>query len=204
MSFQFLRIILITIVLLVALLSLSGDNTSKQSAYNSTNERFKNISNPVEDISFLMRIEAVYLGVQKILENPVFGKGYGYKLQMRWLMDTQFIFPDNNYIYFWLKGGIIFLVIVLWMYFRLFKQCYLIFKHSDSSQIRYYMVGIIAGMAALMVFAMMNANLIKLKLNIVYAFIFAFVSYESKQLNQLTEIGIRDRLDEKNKPKIHQ
>jgi len=181
-KFPIIKIILILIVFLVLLFSFKGQGSRQQLTKQSTEERVESISNPTGDISFLMRVEAVYLGVQKIIENPILGKGFGYQLQMRWLLDTKYIFPDNNYIYYWLKGGIIFLIIAMWMYFRLFRQSYKIFKRTNSIEVKYYMVAIIAGMFALMIVALMNANLVKFKLNIIYAFMLAYVDFESKSL----------------------
>jgi len=181
-KFPIIKIFFLSTLLLVLLFSFKGQGSRQQIMNKSTEERIESISNPTGEIAFLMRVEAVYLGVQKIIENPIFGKGFGYQLQMRWLLDTKYLFPDNNYIYYWLKGGIIFFLIAMWMYFRLFKQSYKIFKRTSSIEVKYYMVAIIAGMIALMIFALMNANLVKLKLNIIYAFIFAYVDFESKSI----------------------
>jgi len=153
-----------------------------------TEERVESISNPLGDISFLMRVESIYLGAQQILKKPIFGYGFGYQLQMKWLLQTRYTFPDNNYLYYWLKGGIIFLFIALWMFYRLFKGSYIIFKNSDSVKVKFMMVGIIGGMLALMVFAMLNANLVKLKLNLLYALAFAYVDFELGKLKNTQNI----------------
>ena len=184
---KYLILLLVTVGLLI--IPLLKKTTSAQQDFTNvtTKERVESISNPLGDISFLMRVETIYLGVQQILQKPIFGYGFGYQLQMKWLLETRYTFPDNNYVYYWLKGGIVFLFIALWMFYRLFKSSYLIFRNSDSVTVKFMMVGIISGMLALMVFAMLNANLVKLKLNLLYALTFAYVEFEQRRIEKVNE-----------------
>ncbi len=183
LKYPIIKIIFISLFFLSFLFLLKELGGKQQIKTESTEQRIESISNPTGEVSFLMRIEAVYLGLQQIVQNPILGKGFGFQLQMRWLLNTKYTFPDNNFIYYWLKGGIIFFLIAMWMYFRLFKQSYKILKYTDSIEVKFYMVTIISGMSALMIIALMNANLIKFKLNIIYALIFAYVDFESRELD---------------------
>jgi hypothetical protein len=179
---KYLILLLVTVGLLI--IPLLKKTTSVQQDFTNvtTEEKVESLSNPMGDISFLMRVEAIYLGARQIMQKPIFGYGFGYQLQMKWLLQTSYTFPDNNYMYYWLKGGIIFLLIALWMFYRLFKSSYLVFKNSESIMVKFMMVGIIGGMLALMAFAMLNANLVKLKLNLLYALTFAYVDFEYRKI----------------------
>ncbi len=181
-SVKYLFLLVITLGLLTVPFLRTSTAVKQDFTHVTTEERVESISNPLGDISFLMRLETVYLGIQQILQKPIFGYGFGHQLQMRWLLQTRYTFPDNNYIYYWLKGGIIFLSIALWMFYRLIKSSYLVFKNSDSLKIKVMMVGIISGMLALMAFGLLNANLVKLKLNLLYALTFAYVDYEYRKI----------------------
>lgn len=145
-------------------------------------ERIASITNPTGEISFLMRVETAYLGMKKILQKPILGYGFGYQLQMKYLLDTKFTFPDNNYIYYLLKGGIPFLLIALFMFFRFMNSTWLVIKNSNEIEVITMMIGIFSGFIALMFFGLMNANLVKLKLNLLYAFYIAFSAFEYKNL----------------------
>jgi len=185
---KYFILLLVSLGLLIIPLLSKTASAQKDFTNVTTEERVESISNPLGDISFLMRVETIYLGAQQILQKPIIGYGFGHQLQMKWLLQTRYTFPDNNYIYYWLKGGIIFLFIALWMFYRLFKTSYIVFKNSDSVTVKFMMVGIISGMLALMVFALVNANLVKFKLNLLYALTFAYVDFELSKIKNTRSI----------------
>lgn len=181
-----------TMLLLVFFaLSLAGDKSaSNLSNPKTTEERIQNISNPLGDISFLMRVETAYLGFKEFVKNPVIGIGFGHKLQLKWLLQTAYIYPDNNYIYYLWKGGIIFFLIAMWMFYLLVKNSLYIYNYSTNNMIKIYSLSIFAGFIAFMLFAILNANLVKLKLNLFYAFFYAFIYHEKVRLNKSVDKNI--------------
>jgi O-antigen ligase len=150
-------------------------------------ERLESISNPLAEVSLLMRVEAVYHMSKQIAKKPILGYGFGHMLQMEYLLQTAFIFPDNNYLYYWLKGGIFYLLIVIWMFYRLLSVIYRLFVSSNSANNKVLMSGLFAGISGLLIFALLNANLVKLRLNFVYVIIFAFVNYEYHKFRKKTK-----------------
>lgn len=173
-----LLLIALCFILLVPITLLKGDNEKKVSLPSDSQERFEAIANPTGDIAFLMRVEAVYLGIHKFLKHPIIGEGFGFKLQLKWLLKTAYLYPDNSFLYYLLKGGIIFFLLALWMYYLLLKRSYDIFKYSSSVFAKYMSVAIISGMIGILLTGMLNANLVRFKLNILYAVFFAFIEYE--------------------------
>ncbi len=180
---RIIYIISLSILLIIPTLSLKGDNTQKIKNPVSSKERFEAIANPSSDISFLMRVEAVYLGAKKFLKNPILGEGFGFKLQLKWLLKTAYLYPDNSFLYYMLKGGIVFLAIALYMYYVLFKFSYRVFKYSTSTYARYMALAIISGMIGILLTGMLNANLVRFKLNIIYALFFAFIEFENSRIS---------------------
>ena len=84
--------------------------------------------------------------------------------------------------YYLLKGGIVFFLIALWMYWRLIRGSYDILRYSNSEFAKYMAVSIIAGMMGIFLTGMLNANLVRFKLNIIYALFFAYVEFERENI----------------------
>ena len=157
---KYIYTILFSIVVLIPVFTFRGDSSLGKA--NTAEKRFQAIATPTEDLAFLMRIEAVYLGTQKFLKHPVIGEGFGTELRLKWLLKTSYLLPDNSFLYYLLKGGIVFFLIALWMYWRLIRGSYDILRYSNSEFAKYMAVSIIAGMMGIFLTGMLNANLVHL------------------------------------------
>ncbi len=74
------RAVLILLTLTIPILLLKDSLQKPQAKVNqqqSIQYRTQSISKPLEDASFLMRVEAGYNAFQKFLDKPVFGNGMG-------------------------------------------------------------------------------------------------------------------------------
>ena len=169
---------------MISAISFKGGSSKKMKVTSINSKRFESITDPTSDISFLMRVEAVYWGVKKIKQSPILGEGFGFPLRLKWLLKTSFLFPDNSYLYYLLKGGIIFFFIALWMYYRLIISAHQIYKFSEQPFARYTSVAIIGGMAGIFLTGLLDANLVRFKLNLIYAVFFAYIEFERKNLSR--------------------
>ena len=175
------------IFVLMPLFLIKGDKVTKIENPQSTEARIESISDPQGDLSFLMRVEANYLGIQKFKMHPLIGEGFGFNLQMKWLLKSKYLYPDNSFLYYLLKGGVIFFIIAVWMYFSLLKQSYKVFKLSNSEFGRYMALAILTGMIGILLTGMLNANLVRFKLNLIYALFFAFIAFEYEAIEHKNE-----------------
>ena len=165
--------------------------------YSSTSEkenddveyRTESIANPGADKSFLMRIELGYYILIKWLENPVIGKGLGDTVQYKFLNAdrTPVNYPDNSWLFFLWKGGLIGFFLFGWIYWRALKIAYLIFLRSKNFYVRILALGIFAGIIGLIPFGLFNAMLIKYKTNVILAIVLGFLIFESTNFDYLKD-----------------
>ncbi|GMR25129.1 MAG: hypothetical protein BMS9Abin39_0407 [Ignavibacteria bacterium] len=178
---------LIIIVLLpVFILGMRSDSKNIQrSASNEIKYRTESLANPTGDQSFLMRIELGYYIIIKFLESPIIGKGLGDTIKYKILSTSNLAvnYPDNSWLFVLWKGGIIGLLLFLWLYFRLFTQTYYILKNTQNIEVKIMTLAILGALAGLMVYSLFTAVLIKYKINIILAIIIAYVEYERRELN---------------------
>lgn len=148
--------------------------------------RSQSILTPTEDTSFMMRVEFGYYTILKFLSSPIWGTGVGDDLAYK-ILDTSGTpksYPDNSYLYFLWKQGILGLGILLWMYITFFRLTLRVFKFASDNRIKIISLGILAGIVGLAFNGMLTAVLIKYKLSLLFAFLFAFIDFESSKIQQ--------------------
>ena len=178
---------MILLMLLFPLLMISdinNINSQERSDINSLQYRTQSVTNPLEDASFLMRIEFSYYAIQKFLDNPIFGKGLGdyLKYKIVFLSNLPNYYLDNSWFYFLWKGGIVGFLLFLWVYIRFFKAAYFVSKNSTDIKTKYICIGLLAGFIGLSLLAFLSPILIKYKTSALIAFAFAYIEYERRSI----------------------
>lgn len=181
---------LIFIILLLFMLPIlfMGDAPKSKSAntqsYNDVEYRTQSVVNPTEDISFLMRIELTIYIIQEFLESPIIGKGFGDAVEYKILGITgvPIYYPDNSWLFFMWKGGIVGLLIFGWIYFRILRTSWNIAANTQDLFSKSIMYGIFAGLIGLAFLGLFNAVLIKYKTTLILPIIFAYVNFEYNRL----------------------
>lgn len=180
-------VLLLSIVFLFSVVLMYGDSGKSQSSnteMQSIEYRSQSILSPTQDISFLMRVDFGYSTIVKFISSPIFGTGIGDKLEYTIFKAASppKSYPDNSWFYFLWKQGIIGTILFLLVYIRFFKQSVYVYKNTSSTIIRIICIGIVAGMIGTFFNSMLTAVLIKYKLNLLFAFLFAFVEFESRKI----------------------
>ena len=130
-----LKIFFLVSILLLTLtipFIVKSDNERVSSLPTSTKERVESISHPTGDTSFLMRVEASYLAIQKFVKHPVFGEGYGRHIKFKWLFQQRLFILTIHFLYFLWKGGLIGFILLLWLYYIFVKDTLFVIKNSDN------------------------------------------------------------------------
>ncbi len=182
------RLSIYKIVLLVIFISLpifllrdmdvSSDQKISQS--NVVEYRTQSVVNPLEDSSFLMRVEFAYYASQRFLESPIFGKGLGDFLKYKILNvnDAANYYIDNSWLYFLWKGGLIGFLLFAWLYIRFFKASYFVLINTTDIRVKYITLGLLGGFIGLSFLGVLSPLLIKYKTNVLIAFLFAYIEFE--------------------------
>ena len=171
----------LTLVLLVALLF----NYSKESTIfnpEKTQERLESLSDPLGDLSFLMRIEIGQASFYKFLESPIWGEGFGKQLKFKIFTDTEVYFIDNSFLYFLWKGGLISLFLFSLLFYRIIYSSYIIFDKSEDITIKILSISILGGVVSFIFYGLLSASLIGYKLNLLYAIIIGYLEFERNNL----------------------
>lgn len=184
---NFIRIASLIIILITSSLVFKGSTQhvqAKSVVLQSVKYRTGSISNPLEDSSFLMRIEFGYYAIQRFLEKPIWGSGLGdyLKYKIVFVSNLPNYYTDSSWLYFLWKGGAIGFLLFLWLYIRFFKGAYFVSKNSRDVRVKYICVGLLAGFIGLSFLAFLSPILIKYKTNALIAFLFAYVEYERNLL----------------------
>ena len=124
------------------------------------------------------------LGFERFLENPIFGEGLGNTIQFQLFENTHVTFPDNSFLYFLWKGGIIGLFLFIWLLVRTFRAISYIIKYTPSYRLRIFMYGISAGIIGFIAFGFLQANFIAFKILIVFTVVLSFVGFEYENLKE--------------------
>lgn len=163
---------------------IGGVSNQKVASTESVQYRTRSVANPLEDSSFLMRVEFSYYAIQKFLENPIFGSGLHDYLKYKIFSyeNSANYYMDNSWLYILWKGGIIGLLLFLWLYIRFFKTTYFVFNNSKDFKTKFICLGIMGGFLGISVLAFLSPLLIKYKTNALIAFIFAYVEFERMQI----------------------
>jgi len=169
---------------------ISGSATQKVTPAESVQYRTQSVTNPLEDISFLMRVELSYYALQRFLENPIVGKGLGDYVKFKFtnVSDEAIYYIDNSWFYFLWKGGIIGLLLFLWLYIRFFKTTYFVFNNSADLKTKYLCLGILGGFLGISFLGLLSPLLIKYKTNALIVFIFAYVEFERYKIESNIEL----------------
>lgn len=176
------KIVLLIIISLPLFLIWDMDRSSNQkiSQSNIVEYRTQSVVNPLEDRSFLMRVEFVYYASQRFLESPIFGKGLGdfLKYQIFNISDAANYYIDNSWLYFLWKGGLIGFLLFAWLYIRFFRASYFVLKNTPDIRVKYIALGLLGGFIGLSFLGVLSPLLIKYKTNALIAFFFAYIEFE--------------------------
>ena len=169
---------------------ISKGTQSNPSLNNAVETRAQSVANPLEDTSFLMRIEFAYYAFERFLESPVIGKGLGDYLKYKVFnnSDAANYYIDNSWLYFLWKGGLIGFLLFAWLYLRFFKSAYFVFTNTTNYVTKYLSLGLFAGILGLCFLAVLSPILIKYKTNVLFALIFAYIEFERTNINSPVEI----------------
>jgi hypothetical protein len=145
-------------------------------------ERLKSLSNPIADLSFLMRIEISYYAIRKFIESPLIGEGLGGKLRFKILGNEESVFIDNSWLYFLWKGGIVLFILIIWIFTTTFKNFFYLLKNSHDKFTISVTIASIASLISYIVYGLFSANLIAYKMTFFYGIIFAYSEFEKRKL----------------------
>ena len=114
------------ILIFIVPVLISGDSVknvqTKALVNQSVKSRAESISNPLEDSSFLMRVELGYYAVEDFLKHPIFGDGLASFVKYKILVFNKLpvYYIDNSWLYMLWKGGIIGFALFTWLFLRFF------------------------------------------------------------------------------------
>ena len=180
-----LIMVILTISASIIFVSDVSKNAGKElSPKNVVESRAKSVTNPLEDSSFLMRVEFTYYAVQRFLESPIVGKGLGDYLRYKIFNTNKSAnyFIDNSWVYFLWKGGLIGFLLFAWLFIRFFKASYTVLKNTSDIKVKYVTLGLLAGLLGLSFLGLLSPLLIKYKSNAIIAFIFAYIEFERMKI----------------------
>jgi general stress protein CsbA len=148
-------------------------------------DRLESLSSQTSDASFMMRVEIAYYLYEKFMASPVIGEGLGSSVGYKVFGDSELYYPDSVWFYYLWKGGFLFFLISIWLYVRFFKTAIKIYRLSDDTLVKLYMLAFIGGFTAMMFYGLFAPQMVKYsKLNLIFAVIYAFVLAEEKKLNE--------------------
>jgi hypothetical protein len=184
------QLTLIKIIVLLIILSLpvilvkdSGSRVDESTSKSNLVEyRTQTVADPLEDSSFLMRVEFAIYSIERFLDSPVTGKGLGDYLKYKIFIETNKpnYYMDSTWLYLLWKGGIIGFLLFIWMYFRFFKVTYHNLLRTDDIYVKIINLGLLTGLLGLSLLGILSPLLIKYKTNALLAFIFAYVETERR------------------------
>lgn len=183
--------ILVLLIPLIIMKDISKGTQTNPPPNDRVETRAQSVTNPLEDTSFLMRIEFAYYAFQRFLESPIIGKGLGDYLQYKIfnISDTANYYIDNSWLYFLWKGGLIGFLLFGWLYLRFFRSSYFVFTNTTNHITKYLSLGLFAGILGLSFLAVLSPILIKYKTNVLFALIFAYIEFERTNINSPEDIN---------------
>ena len=182
------KIVLVILMIVVSLLVIQTVKNTKPNNTISTSknldERAQSIANPSEDHSFLMRVELGWYAIQKITEKPIFGWGLGDVLQYRLLGNNKLrnSYLDTVWLYFLWKGGIIGLLLILFVFFRSIVVSLRIISKTSDQNVKILIVGLLSGIIGILILGFLSPLIIKYRTNVIFAFIWAYLEFELNKL----------------------
>lgn len=169
---------------LILILPLIVNYTKEKTNLNpeKTEERLESLTDPLGDLSFLMRIEIGQAAIQKFLASPVWGEGFGNTLNFKIFTDTEVYFIDNSFLYFLWKGGLVGLLLFCLLYYRIIRTAYFVFNKSLNIHTKILSVSILGSIFSFILYGLLSASLIGYKLNFLYAIIIGYLEFERKNV----------------------
>lgn len=193
-GWQVKKMIPFVLILLLPLIVLQDkatvENQQSSEDYYNVSYRTKSIVNPTEDTSFLMRVEAGYYTINKFLDQPLFGQGFGdyYKYIIFDRSTLPHYYLDNSWIYFLWKGGLIGFFLMVFLYFRFFKASLFVLEFTKDRFVKLVSLATLASLVGVMVLSLLTAVLIKYKLNLIFAMLMAYINVHFNRLNSLQRV----------------
>jgi len=187
-NFSYKQIIIIVMILSLPLIFLSSSifksSAKEPENLNDIEYRTQSVANPTQDVSFLMRVELTIYIVREFLTSPIIGKGFADSVEYKILgiKDVPIYYPDNSWIFFLWKGGIIGLFLFAWIYYRVLRTSLYIARNTNDFFVKSTMLGIFAGIIGVMFLGIFNAVLIKYKTTIILPLLFSYINYEYENL----------------------
>lgn len=186
-KFSFKKLILLLLVCMLPFFLISDKDANKIADSETSNQienRAESISDPVSDISFLMRVEATYYAINKFLESPIWGKGFGDHLRLVITRNDDFnlYYIDNSWGYMLWKGGLIGITLFFLMVFYSVKYMYYVSQNTTDLKTKIIIIGLLGGFIGMIVLGTVSPHFIKYKSNVFFPLIFAYVDYEYKRL----------------------
>lgn len=187
-KYSYKKIFLFLLLLSVPLLFIADSSQNiinQRDNHEQVEYKAKSIVKPLEDSSFLMRVELAYYSFQRFTESPLFGKGFGdylkYKISNLLNKDAQY-YIDNSWFFILWKGGLLGFTLFLWVYIRFVKSVYYIIVRTQNPEVKYICVGLLAGVISLCFLGLFSPLLIKYKTIAIIAIVFAYVQFERNKI----------------------
>jgi hypothetical protein len=132
-----------------------------------------------------MRVEIGYYLFERFIQSPVIGEGLGSSVEYKILSDTETYYPDSVWFYYLWKGGLVFFLLSIWFYTQFFKSVFRIYRSTDNTIIKIYMLAFLGGFTAMMFYGLFAPQMVRYaKINLIFALVYAFVLSEEKKLNE--------------------
>ncbi len=142
------------------------------------------------DYATMARLNESKAAIDKILENPLMGQGYGYELAFfgKPYMISESdgavasTFLHNNYLYFILKTGIVGLIFFLSFIFLLSKEIFHTYQRSDDSFIAYLSLSFVLSIIYFSIISLSTSKFIDSSVSFYLAVFGGFIiSYSSQK-----------------------
>ncbi len=150
-------------------------------------ERFNTLLELAKDESLLIRVGEMSNAIDQWKLSPLFGTGLGSTINPVILEHYPNNIVDNSYTVFMWKGGIIGLLIYLFMMLLFFVRALYIFKNTHDVQRQRAVAALISGYGGLLVIALTNSCVAYYRYNVFWAMAYATIEtlyWREKQIQQ--------------------
>lgn len=179
-------ILYLFLIILPVILLGSGSSVNSKLSSSSVSYRAQTITNPTQDLSFLMRVEIGYYVVRKIKDNFIFGTGLGDGVKYKLLnyCNEKVHYPDNLYLYIFWKGGVIGFIIFFVLYYRMLKlNCIIIKKiFYEGTDDSFLSLGIFSSILTFLILGLLQASPVKYKYGILIPIFWGYIYAKGKRL----------------------
>ena len=91
-------------------------------------------------------------------------------------------YPDNSWLFFLWKGGLIGLFLFMLIYYRAIILSWKLSNNSDDLRKKAIFLGIMAGLLGMVFLGLFNAVLIKYKTTFIFPLILAYLEFEYRKI----------------------